>query len=228
MEKKFEYDNKNKKNNIKRNSGVKKIDKKNINKSNNNDEYKIKEDEKKLEEEIKEMFKQKALEREKENEKLNEKIEEEELKRKEKEQLKNIEKEKEIKIEEEEEEEKEEEKKYLTKEEKEQQWKEEFLKEKKTYNRPNKRQENENCENLIPEIEILISKIKKNLPEFSFDGIKNVWIVKPGGLSRGRGIHCIDQLNDILSDIKICGQTIIQKYIENPLIIHNEKFDVRQ
>ena len=25
-------------------------------------------------------------------------------------------------------------------------------------------------------------------------------------------------LNDLLSDIKICGQTIVQKYIENPLI----------
>ena len=226
-------DNKNKKNNSKRNSGLKKVDKKNIIKSNNDDINKIKEDEKKLEEEIKEMFKQKALEREKEKEKLNEKIEEEEIKRKEKEkeELEKKEKEQELKKEEEEkekEEEEEEEKKILTKEEKEQQWKDEFLKEKKTYNRPNKRQENENCEDLIPEIENLISKIKKNLPEFSFDGTKNVWIVKPGGLSRGRGIHCIDQLNDILSDIKICGQTIIQKYIENPLIILNKKFDIRQ
>ena len=212
--KNLNIDNKNKKNNIKRNSGLKKVDKKNFNKNNNNDNNKIKEDEKKLEEEIKEMFKQKALEREKENEKLNEKIEEEEIKRKEKEkeQQKKLEKELEQKneeLEEEKKEEKEEEKKPLTKEEKEQQWKEEFLKEKKTYDRPNKRQENENCENLLPEINKIISKIKTNLPEFSFDGTKNVWIVKPGGLSRGRGIHCIDQLNDILSDIKICGQTII-------------------
>ena len=222
---------------------VKKDIKKNINlkKENNINKEKIKEndiiikskdnniiekieDEKKLEEEIKEMFKQKAIERENERQKENEKLLEEEMKRREKELL-----------EEEEENNKNEEpeiqfikKPKMTKEEKENKWKEDYLKENKTHPRPNKRKENENYENKIPEIKELLNLIKNHLPEYSFDGYKNLWIVKPGGKSRGRGIHCIDQLNDILSDVKLYDQTIIQKYIENPLIIHNRKFDIRQ
>ncbi len=219
----------------KKSSNIKKVNKTIMNKkNNNNNDNIINENEKKLEEEIKEMFKQKALEREKENEKLNEKIEEEEIKRKEEQEkkekliseIKSTEKKEEE--EKEEEENKEEKKNYLTKEEKELKWKEDFLKEKKSISRPNKYSETENYEESIEEIEIILKKIKQYLPEFSIDGDKNIWIVKPGGLSRGRGIHCIDQLNDILSDIKICGQTIIQKYIENPLIIYNKKFDIRQ
>jgi tubulin monoglycylase TTLL3/8 len=58
--------------------------------------------------------------------------------------------------------------------------------------------------------------------------LKKYWIVKPSGLSRGRGISCIDQLNDILTNIKPHNQIVIQKYIENPLIIKGRKFDIRQ
>ena len=169
------------------------------------------------------MFKQKAIEREIERQKENEKLLEEEMKRREKELLEEEEGNKN-----EEETQKKEVKKYLSKEEKEKKWKEDYLKENKTHPRPNKRKENENCENLLSEINELLTSIKKYLPEYSFEGNKNIWIVKPGGKSRGRGIHCIDQLNDILSDVKLYDQTVIQKYIENPLIIHNRKFDIRQ
>ena len=68
----------------------------------------------------------------------------------------------------------------------------------------------------------------RNLPQYEFDGTRNIWIVKPSGLSRGRGVNCIDQLNDILSNIRYDNQTVIQKYIENPLVIKGRKFDIRQ
>lgn len=57
----------------------------------------------------------------------------------------------------------------------------------------------------------------------------NIWILKPSGLSRGRGIKCVDNLQQILSQVRSGGnQYIIQKYIENPMIIMNRKFDIRQ
>ena len=51
-----------------------------------------------------------------------------------------------------------------------------------------------------------------------------IWIVKPSGLSRGRGIKCIDGMDEIVNQVKSgANQFIIQKYIENPLIIHKKK-----
>jgi tubulin monoglycylase TTLL3/8 len=81
---------------------------------------------------------------------------------------------------------------------------------------------------LLPEISDILEKLSKSLPQYDFSGSKNIWIVKPSGLSRGRGITCIDQLNDILTNIKLHNQTVIQKYIENPLVIKGRKFDIRQ
>jgi len=38
----------------------------------------------------------------------------------------------------------------------------------------------ENCQQLL-------EKVKANWPQFEIDGVRNVWILKPGALSRGRG-----------------------------------------
>jgi len=121
------------------------------------------------------------------------------------------------------------EQKPLTKEEQEQKWKEEtFLNNTSNNERPTRLPQNENVSDLLPEINEILGKLSKHFPLYDSCGSKNIWIVKPSGLSRGRGISCIDQLNDILTNIKPHNQIVIQKYIENPLVIKGRKFDIRQ
>jgi tubulin monoglycylase TTLL3/8 len=57
----------------------------------------------------------------------------------------------------------------------------------------------------------------------------NIWIVKPASMSRGRGIKTFNNLMEIFD--YVIGKEIswvVQKYIENPLIIKKRKFDIRQ
>ena len=202
---------------------------KNINNTSNNNKKEsfIKsEEDKKLEEEFKAQFKKQQEERDLERKKFEEELLEQEIKKR--------------MMEDEEEDKKKknnnqtnnnikEPKKKLTAEEKEEKWrKETFLNNTTNNERPEEKPKSDSIKELLPEIEQIIQKISLNLPQYILEGSKNVWIVKPGGLSRGRGVHCIDQLNDILSNVKPCNQTIIQKYIENPLIINGRKFDIRQ
>lgn len=70
----------------------------------------------------------------------------------------------------------------------------------------------------------LIEKTKHEFPQFSLNGHNNIWIIKPSGLSRGRGIKCVDNLETIMNQMRSgANQFIIQKYIENPLIINKKK-----
>ena len=64
----------------------------------------------------------------------------------------------------------------------------------------------------------ILGELKCCYPQLLVDGVHNVWIVKPGALSRGRGISCMNQLNDILELVsgptqKKEGRWIVQKYI---------------
>jgi len=47
--------------------------------------------------------------------------------------------------------------------------------------------------------------------------------VKPANLSRGRGIHLIDNLNEVNVD----ELSVISRYVTNPLLINGHKFDLR-
>jgi tubulin polyglutamylase TTLL5 len=49
------------------------------------------------------------------------------------------------------------------------------------------------------------------------------WIVKPVASSQGRGIFLTQSINDITSN----HQTIVSRYIINPFLINNKKFDLR-
>ena len=81
---------------------------------------------------------------------------------------------------------------------------------------------------LLEEIETFDKGASQQDPQWRINR-DNIWIVKPASLSRGRGIKTFDNITEILD--YIIGKEIswvIQKYIENPLIIKKRKFDIRQ
>ncbi|CAK59037.1 unnamed protein product (macronuclear) [Paramecium tetraurelia] len=80
----------------------------------------------------------------------------------------------------------------------------------------------------VPQIKELLKQLNKN-PQNSLQGTRNIWIVKPEYSSRGRGIRCLDDIYQILDNVnKETMNYVAMKYIENPLIIKNRKFDIRQ
>jgi hypothetical protein len=95
---------------------------------------------------------------------------------------------------------------------------------------------NNNYFSQVHSFKVFMINVKtKGLPSTHFIG-RNVWIMKPAGFNRGRGIKVFndfDVLDDIVKEIlanKAPGTAmtyVIQKYIEKPLLINNRKFDIR-
>ncbi|XP_008398492.1 tubulin polyglutamylase TTLL5 isoform X3 [Poecilia reticulata] len=74
---------------------------------------------------------------------------------------------------------------------------------------------------IIPQTFVLPSESEEFRSCFAKD--KGPWIIKPVASSRGRGIYLVNNPNQILMDENI----LVSRYINNPLLIDEYKFDVR-
>lgn len=81
---------------------------------------------------------------------------------------------------------------------------------------------------LTERVKSMLEQIKAKSAQYDINGKCNIWIVKPAGLSRGRGIRVHNNLVEIQDHVSKEGTWVVQKYIENPLLILKKKFDIRQ
>ncbi|NXN98601.1 TTLL5 polyglutamylase, partial [Rhinopomastus cyanomelas] len=74
---------------------------------------------------------------------------------------------------------------------------------------------------ILPQTFILPTEYQEFCDTYSKD--RGLWIVKPVASSRGRGVYLINNPNQIILEDNI----LVSRYISNPLLIDDFKFDVR-
>eukprot|EP00079_Xenopus_tropicalis_P023284 XP_012815562.1 PREDICTED: tubulin monoglycylase TTLL3-like [Xenopus tropicalis] len=92
----------------------------------------------------------------------------------------------------------------------------------------------QNSEMYVEHCRSILRKLEPVTPQLDIDGEKNIWILKPGFSSRGRGIYCENRMKHILRlvdsdpEVILSERWVAQKYVERPLLIHEAKIDLRQ
>ncbi|KAH1013676.1 hypothetical protein HUJ04_002640 [Dendroctonus ponderosae] len=82
--------------------------------------------------------------------------------------------------------------------------------------------------NCYAQAKIRLKEMAKHWPQFELDGMRNIWIMKPGNKCRGRGIQLVKSIAEVDKMMGLKVKYVVQKYIEKPLIIYKTKFDIRQ
>lgn len=63
----------------------------------------------------------------------------------------------------------------------------------------------------------ILKKVRKYWPQLDMDGVLNIWILKPGNKSRGRGIVLVNKLEDVMNKVNPANKSdsrfVVQKYI---------------
>ncbi|KAL0218837.1 hypothetical protein P9112_004490 [Eukaryota sp. TZLM1-RC] len=81
----------------------------------------------------------------------------------------------------------------------------------------------------ISTVNSLLKRLSFSFPQLSIISTQSLYILKPGGKSRGRGIQVVRELEEMTKVIEgSCDSWIVQKYLERPLLINRKKFDIRQ
>ena len=81
---------------------------------------------------------------------------------------------------------------------------------------------------LLKQILFTLDRYKNLNPQFDLIDQENIWILKPNGLSRGRGIRVFKKLEEIEGYWGAAeSEMVAMKYIERPLLINKHKFDIR-
>lgn len=60
---------------------------------------------------------------------------------------------------------------------------------------------------------LVVRDFMKYSPQCYIDGVKNIWIIKPGNKCRGRGIQLVRTVEDVSKMMNLKVKYVVQKYI---------------